>query len=696
MRKLSLQLLLAAQPSCYDLCGGSGVCPGFCGAGHSCCRTYFPAAGCPEVSCNGYHCCVPEAASPDPPPSPPRSPSPLGPPPPISPFTCGCQWTKKWHCPGEKSSGPVASPRGWEDPCYAFCCNRPPPPSPPPLPPAPRDCWAGCGSVAGPCHGFCGGGMACCRPGFPALGCPGAESLSGPCDGWCGQGHACCRTGVFTLGCPATACDGYHCCVPAYGEGDGRVNVFGIQCGHAHVASYSLHPTSSPNSSAAVELRAEVTGVMVECVCEWTAEYYYPGTENLLAYESGTVQVSSTGAGLSATLGFGGENSTGDGLWGLDVVPVLEECSGAFPISLDKFTTRSTNVVAGVASFAFGGDALADGIVGRLTLAMDEGFCAYLMPKVYATTAEEVGPLLGQLNGLLGSTAQGTVDSVFGSTNAGVHSAAAATGSYLSKNDTALASGVDAAHDLLAAQAEQHEAELAAAQQMLAQQAKAHEDEIAAAASCGFCGSGHACCRTDSPWTAGCPAQSCVGYHCCVDAHCGVGRACCKTGWHALGCPDAITPACEGYHCCVDAGPCDGWCGQGHACCRTGVFTLGCPATACDGYHCCVPALWAAGLQCADTLDLCGQACSACCRSADDPASLAPMQRAAQRLVAEGDAAAREPQGLIGARALLLGAAAAAVLSAAVLRRRAANARAAPSPDLPTRRRRREVRHPLF
>ena len=56
----------------------------------------------------------------------------------------------------------------------------------------------------------------------------------------------------------------------------------------------------------------------------------------------------------------------------------------------------------------------------------------------------------------------------------------------------------------------------------------------------------------------------------------------------------------------------------------------------------------------------------------------------------------REPQGLIGARALLLGAAAAAVLSAAVLRRRAANARAAPSPDLPTRRRRREVRHPLF
>jgi len=175
---------------------------------------------------------------------------------------------------------------------------------------------------------------------------------------------------------------------------------------------------------------------------------------------------------------------------------------------------------------------------------------------------------------------------------------------------------------------------------------------------------------------------------------------------------------------CDGQGPCDGWCGQGHACCRTGVFTLGCPATACDGYHCCVQAvpfpappppspppppacdlachdstcrkLWAAGLQCADTLDLCGQACSACCRSADDPASLAPMQRAAQRLVAEGDAAAREPQGLIGARALLLGAAAAAVLSAAVLRRRAANARAAPSPDLPTRRRRREVRHPLF
>ena len=72
------------------------------------------------------------------------------------------------------------------------------------------------------------------------------------------------------------------------------------------------------------------------------------------------------------------------------------------------------------------------------------------------------------------------------------------------------------------------------------------------------------------------------------------------------------------------------------------------------------------------------------------------MQRAAQRLVAEGDAAAREPQGLIGARALLLGAAAAAVLSAAVLRRRAANARATLSPDLPTRRRRREVRHPLF
>jgi len=58
--------------------------------------------------------------------------------------------------------------------------------------------------------------------------------------------------------------------------------------------------------------------------------------------------------------------------------------------SLDRFTTRGTNAVAGVANFVTGGDALRNGLVGHLRLQLDEAFCTYLMPTIYATVADEV------------------------------------------------------------------------------------------------------------------------------------------------------------------------------------------------------------------------------------------------------------------------------------------------------------------
>ena len=128
-----------APRNCWMPCGGSGLCPGFCGHGRACCMRGFAddADSCPDdklLPRLSYHTCA--VAVPPSPLSPPPPPKVLSPPP-----------TPRSRVEQRPAGGAVAKPA-------VAVASKPP-----------HNCWLKCGG-SGTCPEFCGAGMACCMMGF--------------------------------------------------------------------------------------------------------------------------------------------------------------------------------------------------------------------------------------------------------------------------------------------------------------------------------------------------------------------------------------------------------------------------------------------------------------------------------------------------------------------------------------------------
>ena len=191
--------------NCWVPCGGSGLCPGFCGAGKACCMLAVDSdAECPDhMPKTSYHICVDaDPVSPPPPPALVASTASVARP--AAPKNCWMACGGSGLCPGFCGHGKACCMRGFEDDAdscpddrllprltYHTCAVavplKPPPPPPPPKivqPPKPAgaggakqpvvpallsrpplNCWLRCGG-SGLCADFCGAGMACCMMGF--------------------------------------------------------------------------------------------------------------------------------------------------------------------------------------------------------------------------------------------------------------------------------------------------------------------------------------------------------------------------------------------------------------------------------------------------------------------------------------------------------------------------------------------------